>query len=136
MNAETIPAPARLAISNTQTSLLQAGALIGVWWLAQTLTQALGLPIPGSLIGLLALWLLLERGVLRLGWLERGADGLLNHLMLFFVPAMLALVDHPEFLSLLGVKLIVAVLLGTVIVMSGTAFVVELGFRLLYAPAR
>ncbi|MGE9292774.1 MAG: CidA/LrgA family protein, partial [Puniceicoccales bacterium] len=116
--------------------LLQVGALVGVWWLAQMLSSYLHLPIPGSLVGLMLLWLMLDRGILPLGWFEHGADSLLSHLMLFFVPAMLALVDHPEMLSLLGVKLVITVLACTLIVMMGTACVVELGFRLNHATAR
>lgn len=130
MNAGVLAKAAPLVFRSPHRQLVQTGALIAVWWAAQSVATALHLPIPGSLLGLMALWLLLDRGVLPLGWFEQGADGLLNHLMLFFVPAMLALVDHPELLSLLGVKLVVTVLVCTVIVMSGTACVVELGFRL------
>lgn len=108
--------------------------MISFWWMAQATVNALHFPVPGSVIGLLLLWLFLDRGWIRLGWIEQGADGLLKHLMLFFVPAMLALIDHPELLSLLGLKLIAAVLLGTLTVMLGTALVVELGFRLRHAP--
>ncbi len=78
---------------------------------------------------------MLERKILPLDWLEHGADGLLNHLMLFFVPAMLALVDHPELLSPLGLKLVAAVVISTIIVMVGTACVVELGFRIRHVAA-
>ncbi|MDP0501205.1 MAG: CidA/LrgA family protein [Verrucomicrobiota bacterium JB022] len=115
---------------------VQAAALIALWWLAQTLATALHWPIPGSLLALVILWLALDRGLVRLDWFEHGADNLLRHLMLFFVPAMLAAVDHPEFLSLLGVKLLVTVLLSTLIVMCGTACVVEVGLRLHRAHAR
>lgn len=109
---------------------LQIGGLIVIWAAAETLASATGLPLPGSVVGLLGVWLLLESRLLSPAWIERGADGLLDHLMLFFVPAMLALVEHPELLSLLGLKLLAAVLLGTLLVMTGTALIVETGFRL------
>ncbi len=108
-------------------------ALILIWCLGQRFTTALNWPLPGSLIGLGLLWFLLDRGLIPARWVEAGADGLLNHLMLFFVPAMLALVDRPELLSLLGVKLLITVLLSTLAVMCGTACVVEVGFRLRHA---
>jgi holin-like protein len=109
---------------------LQVFALISLCWGAQLFTAHVQWPIPGSLVGLLLLWLLLNRNVLPAAWVEHGADDLLNHLMLFFVPAMLALVDRPELLSALGVELLIAVLISTVAVMCGTACVVEIGFRL------
>jgi holin-like protein len=108
----------------------QVAALIAIWAVADASRGWLGLPLPGSVIGLFAVWLLLEFRVIPLSSVEQGADSLLNHLVLFFVPAMLALVGHPELLSLTGVKLVAAILLGTVIVMCGTAVVVEIGFRL------
>jgi len=39
-------------------------------------------------------------------------------------------VNHRELISLTGLKLIIAVLIGTPLVMIGTAVVVEIGFRL------
>jgi len=115
---------------------MQVLALILIWCVAQTITSWMHWPLPGSMLGLLTLWTFLELGLIKLDWIEHGADGLLNHLMLFFVPAMLALVNHPEFLSLLGVKLLLSVIISTVIVMCGTACVIEFGFRLSYARSR
>jgi holin-like protein len=107
----------------------QAGLLLVIWMAADWLVTLAHFPVPGSVVGLLAVLLVLETGMLSPSWIERGADGLLDHLMLFFVPAMLALVDHGELVSLLGLKLLVAVLLGTLMVMAGTALVVEFGLR-------
>jgi holin-like protein len=47
----------------------------------------LHLPVPGSVIGMVLLWLALETGVVRLAWLEPGARTLLGTLGLLFVPA-------------------------------------------------
>lgn len=104
--------------------------MIAIWAVADAARGWLGLPVPGSVIGLFVVWLLLEFRVIPLAYIEHGADSLLNHLVIFFVPAMLALVGHPELLSLTGVKLFAAILLGTVVVMCGTAVVIEIGFRL------
>lgn len=108
---------------------VQAAALVAFWLAVETVSRRLHLPLPGSVFGFFALWALLESRVLPLSWIERGADSLLSHLVLFFVPAMLALVGHPELLSITGVKLLVAILVGTLFVMTGTALVVEFGFR-------
>lgn len=109
---------------------VQAGLLIGVWLAADAACLRLGLPLPGSVVGFFVVLLLLESRLLPCGLIERGADGLLDHLVLFFVPAMLALTGHPELVSFTGVKLLAAIVAGTVIVMCGTALVVEAGFRL------
>lgn len=111
-------------------SALQIGMLIVIWAVAESAAHRLAWPVPGSVLGLLTLWFLLGFNWVPITWIEQGADGLLNHLLLFYVPAMLAIVNRPELLSALGIKLVFAVLVGTVIVMCGTAAIVELCFRL------
>lgn len=109
------------------------GVLVGLWWLCERVSQAAGLPLPGGILGLGVLLLLLGRGVLPFRWVSRGAEPLLDHLLLFFVPATMSLLNHPEFLGITGVKILVVILGGVVLVMAGTALVVEWHFRLLRA---
>jgi holin-like protein len=108
---------------------LQAILLGLIWLLCDQLTRALRLPLPGSVVGFGLLLLALETRLLSVAWLRRGATGLLAHLVLFFVPTMLAVVNHRELLSATGLKLLAVVLLGTPLVILGTAAVVEIGFR-------
>ena len=108
---------------------VQAGLLLAGWLALDRAASRWHLPLPAGVLGLLLLWVALEAKAIDARWVERGADSLLDHLMLFFVPAMLGLVDHPELASPLGLKLLAAVLTGTLLVMAGTAMVVELGLR-------
>ncbi len=115
---------------------IQVGALLVLSAGANVVTRAAGLPLPGSVVGLFVLLALLLSGAVPVDWFNRGARGLLDHLMLFFVPAMLGLIDHPELLGALGFKLLLAVLVGTAAVMISTALIVEAGFRLRSRHAR
>ncbi|EIP96761.1 putative effector of murein hydrolase LrgA [Opitutaceae bacterium TAV1] len=108
---------------------VQAAGLFVLWWLCEQAVRALGVPVPGAIIGLALLLALLASGRFPQTWVRRGATGLLDHLMLFFVPAMLALLDHRELFSLTGLKLLGVVMVGTLLVMTGTATVVELSLR-------
>ncbi|WPJ95589.1 CidA/LrgA family protein [Coraliomargarita algicola] len=126
---ETVSAATHQSVSIQQRGI-QVIALALFCWLAQQFTAKLNWPIPGSLVGLLLLWFLLNRRMLPATWVEHGANDLLQHLMLFFVPAMLALVNRPDLFSMLGVKLLIVVFISTLAVMCGTACVVEIGFRL------
>lgn len=109
---------------------LQAALLGLIWAVCEWTARRWSLPVPGSILGLAVVLLALESGMISLGWLRRGASGLLAHLMLFFVPAMLAVLNHRELISATGLKLLAAILVGTPLVMAGTAAVVEIGFRL------
>ncbi len=109
--------------------LAQAAVLIGIWALCEAGARAVGLPLPGGVLGMLVLLALLLGGVVPLRWLRRGAGGLLDHMLLFFVPASLTLLDHRELVSLTGLKLLAVIVVGIVTVMAGTAIVVELHLR-------
>jgi holin-like protein len=111
------------------TPVLQIAAIIGLWWIADTIVRRVNLPIPGGVAGLFLLWGLLGTGILPVRWVRGGAKHLLDHLLLFFVPPMLALLNHPELLGWMGLKLLLAILVGVPLVMTGTALVVEIGFR-------
>ena len=53
------------------------------------------------------------------------AEWLLADMLLFFVPAALAVLNHPEFLGLTGLKILFVILASTVAVMVTTALVVD-----------
>ncbi len=61
--------------------------LYGFLLLGSGLGDALGLPLPGSVLGMVLLWGALEARVVRLAWLGEGATTLLGVLGLLFVPA-------------------------------------------------
>ena len=50
-------------------------------------------------------------------------------MMLFFVPAVVALLDHGELIGLLGLKILAVIVGGTFTVMLVTGFIVDLCTR-------
>jgi holin-like protein len=97
--------------------------------LGQMLANAAGLPVPGGVIGMALVLALLASGLLRVRNVHRGASWLLGEMLLFFVPAVMSLLDHREFLGVLGAKLLAVILLGTALVMAGTALTIDLCYR-------
>jgi len=112
-----------------RSTWLQIGALVGVWLLAEWLMRHLGLPVPGGIVGLFVLLL-----AFALHWLSprsfaQGAQWLLAEMLLFFVPAAMILLDNRQMFGWLGIKLLLVVVGGTVLVMAATALTVEWLFR-------
>ena len=103
----------------------QVSMIIGLWWLCQLTTQSLKVEIPGGILGLLVLIGLLLSGWMPVRWVSRGAGFLLDHLLLFFVPAAMTLLNHPEFLGWTGAKILLVVIFGVTLVMIGTSMAVE-----------
>lgn len=85
--------------------MLWAFALLG-----SLIAHLLGLPIPGSVIGMLLMWGALETGVIRLHWIQSGAVVLLAVLGLLFVPA------GAGFVQFTGAGVIWPEVIGTAIV--------------------
>jgi len=117
----------RLALRRSR--LLQIALIVLFALLGQALANAFGLPIPGGVIGMALVLALLATRRLRVRNVHRGASWLLGEMLLFFVPAVMSLLDHREFLGMLGVKLLVVIVLGTALVMTGTALTIELCYR-------
>ncbi|WP_245895927.1 CidA/LrgA family protein [Deinococcus irradiatisoli] len=70
------------------------GLLLAFAALGDALVRLSHLPVPGSVLGLLLLWLALGLGWVKLGWLEAAADHLLGILGLLFVPATVGFVGY------------------------------------------
>ncbi len=109
--------------------LLQIGMLLAFWWLGELAARLFDLPVPGGVVGMAAMLALLLTGVIHPAALRRGAGFLLAEMLLFFIPAVMALLDHREFLSPLGLKLAAVIFFGTMVVMIGTALTVDFCYR-------
>lgn len=104
--------------------------LIGIAWLWAFLglgtaaVEALDIPLPGSVAGMLLLWAALETRLVRLDWLERGASSLLGVLGLLFVPAGVGLAQYAG-AGPLWLAVIAVVLLGALATLAVTGHVTQ-----------
>lgn len=108
---------------------LQVLALCVFCFACDALARRFRLPLPGSVLALGLLLLLLATDVLPLASLRRGADWLLAEMLLFFIPAVMAVSQHMALLRSEGVRIVAVILLGTVLVMVATALLVDLVWR-------
>ncbi|WP_433941694.1 CidA/LrgA family protein [Paenibacillus lautus] len=81
------------------------------------LTAWLNIGIPGSILGIVVVFILLETKILRLEWIELGANWLLAELLLFFIPAAVGIMKYFPMLEAEGLQILAVVLFSTVIVM-------------------
>jgi holin-like protein len=110
--------------------LFQMLLIVGFWLAGETIVRATGLPLPGAVAGLFIVLALLGSKRLSIATVRRGAQWFLAEMLLFFVPAVLAVLDHPELLGLLGLKILAVIVAGTLIVMIVTAVVMDVCYRL------
>ena len=113
--------PARSASSR----LLQIGLIVAFWLVGEALARACALPIPGGVLGMFIVYALLASRKLSLFSVRRGADWFLAEMLLFFIPAVMAVLGHQEMLGWLGVKIVAVIVAGTIVVMMVTALTVD-----------
>lgn len=103
-----------------QVGLLVLASAGGTWLMA-----ALHLPVPGPMFSMLVIFLLLRAGVLRLDWVEAGANWLTKNLLLFFVPAAVGIVQYGQVMAADGARIVLVIAVSTVVVMICTGLVAE-----------
>jgi holin-like protein len=93
--------------------ILYAIYLLGDW-----IQVTLNLFIPGSVIGMILLFVLLLTNVIRVTWIEEGSKLIINHLTLFFIPATVGIMNYFDMFKGNGFLLVLIALLSTAMVMA------------------
>ncbi|SHH80208.1 CidA/LrgA family protein [Ferrimonas marina] len=109
--------------------LLGFAGLIGLWLLGEGLSELLSLPIPGSVIGMLLLFIGLVIRGREPQAITQASDGLLRYLGLLFVPAGVGLMVYIELIKEAWLPATVAILLATLITLLSSAGAMTLAKR-------
>ena len=81
--------------------------------------------IPGSIVGIIILFLLLQIGIIKIDKVEDISNFLLDNMAIFFVPAGVSLIQSLDIISSNIIVLAITIIISTILVMSITAIVVE-----------
>ena len=114
----------------------QIALLAAIWLLADIAVRTLHLPLPANLTGMLLLLVCILLGVVKAQWFSAGARWLLAEMLLFFVPAVVAVVNYQDLLLQEGWRIMVVLIVSTVLVLGTTALVVDRVYRLELKLAR
>ncbi|WP_159871880.1 MULTISPECIES: CidA/LrgA family protein [unclassified Raoultella] len=101
----------------------------GLFVCAQYLVNWLHLPLPANLVGMLMLLALIVCRIIPLKWVRAGARWLLAEMLLFFVPAVVAVVNYTQLLMVDGWRILLVIALSTTLVLGATAWVVDKVYR-------
>lgn len=82
-------------------------------------------PVPGPVLGLVALFILLQTGIVKLDWVEAGASWLLADMLLFFIPSAVGIVQYPALMVAYGARILLVIAVSTVAVMACTGLLAE-----------
>ena len=90
------------------------------------LSKILHLPLPGTIVSLLLLFLMLQFKVLKLEKIENAGNFLLLNMTIFFMPPTVKIIDSYELLEKDLFKIIVIIIVSTFLTMGITGKVVQL----------
>ncbi|WP_442109632.1 CidA/LrgA family protein [Pseudomonas sp. NUPR-001] len=85
----------------------------------------LGWPIPGGVMGLALLLVAFALGWLKPAALQLGAGLLMAEMLLFFIPALMSLLDYGSLVRDEGWRILLVIGVSTLVVMVLTALTVE-----------
>ena len=107
----------------------QIGLLAAIWFLADCAVRYFHLPLPANVTGMPALLALILLGWVRVEWFRAGAGWLLAEMLLFFVPAVVAVVNYQDLLLQEGWRIGLVLVISTTLVLGVTALVVDRLYR-------
>ena len=112
-------------MTETIKALCQLALLWAVYQVSSWLAATAGLPIPGNVLGVLLLFALLCLGVVKLKHVELAADFLLKHLVFFFVPVAVGLMEWGQVFADYGLTLAAAIVLSAALPLLAVGGIVQ-----------
>lgn len=101
----------------------------GLFVFADYLVNRWHLTLPANLVGMVLLLALIVCHIVPLKWVRAGSRWLLAEMLLFFVPAVVAVVNYAQLLMVDGWRIFVVIALSTMMVLAATAWVVDKVYR-------
>lgn len=105
--------------------VIQIGLLSVFYLIGAAIQGYFDLVIPGSVIGLVLLFLCLFFNMLPESWVRDGAGFMTTHLIIFFVPATVGIMNYYDLFIGRGFLLIVITVVSSLIVLLTSAYVSE-----------
>lgn len=104
--------------------LISAALIMLCLWAGNGIQDFFGLSVPGSVFGMILLFLLLATGIVKVQWVEASSQLLIRYMIILFVPISVGLMTHfgtlidnaiPIFAASVGASIIVLVVLALIL---------------------
>lgn len=103
----------------------EIAVLLAIYFVGCQISAWLQVPIPGGVMGMILLLLAFALGWVKPATLQLGAGVLMAEMLLFFIPALMSLLDHGALVRDEGWRILLVIGVSTLLVMIVTAFTVE-----------
>jgi holin-like protein len=103
----------------------QLAVLIAIYLVGNLVVRLTRLPVPGNVVGVILLYALLNLGLIRLEQVQDAADFLLRHLLFFFIPVAVDLMNWGGLFYKYGLMLALAIVVSTILTYLGTGWIAQ-----------
>ena len=109
-------------------TLNQLAIILGLWALGEYISSFIQsvVVIPGSIIGMILLFILLKAKVLKLESINEVSNFFLDNMAIFFIPAGVSLIKSLDLISDNVFVLLITIFISTIIVMYVTGKLVDI----------
>lgn len=105
--------------------ILQICMIYFITVLGSWIQETLNIPIAGSIIGLVILFLFLQFKIIKEEWIKDGANLLLSTMIFFFIPSIVGAMNLVDQINAQFIFLIVLVIASTCIVALSSGYIAE-----------
>ncbi len=105
--------------------ILQIALIVAVCMAGERLADILPVDVPSNIVSMIVLLVFLMTGTLRMRNIADGANFLLDHMSIFFIPAAVAIMGSFSMIAPNIIKLVLICLITTVLVFFVTSFTVS-----------
>lgn len=104
--------------------------IIGVSFLGELLNFLFPFPIPGSIYGMVILFALLSKGVIKVSQVKEVGDFLIDIMPLLFIPSAVGIMSQWNNLKFIWLEIIIITIVTTFVVMGVTGLVTQMLIRI------
>ncbi|CNF13617.1 CidA/LrgA family protein [Yersinia enterocolitica] len=108
---------------------VQVALYAGIFIISDQLVSVFHLPLPANIVGMLLLLAMIMLRVLPVRWVQAGSRWLLAEMLLFFVPAVVAVVNYAQLIMVDGWKIFAVIAVSTSLTLAATGLVVDWVYR-------
>lgn len=105
--------------------LRQVLIIFSICIVGEILSKILKLPIPGNVMGMIILLICLMTGIIKIQYIDKITDFLLDNLAFFFIPAGVSLLAYLKILKGSLIYIVIISFISTIVILLITGKLVE-----------
>lgn len=105
--------------------IVQIAIIIVISYIGSLLQTLLHIPLAGSIVGMILLYLLLEFKIIRMDWISEGAEFLLATMVFFFIPSVVGIMDVVSNITRSYIIFFLLIIVGTSCVALVSGYIAE-----------